>query len=130
MGSVRDVILDVIFDVFLDVMWIYFGCHFGDPDRDPAGAARVTSGRVVEVTSSETWSFAQARWPVWGIVPKHRRWDPKTMEKRVSEKVHAGNDPSAPLKDFTGKQMADLQGLRDTPLVPQGHGGGLFAYSI
>ena len=66
MGGVRDVILDVISDVILDVIWIHFGCHFGDPGGDPAGAARGTSGRVVEVASSETWCFAQAGWPVGG----------------------------------------------------------------
>ena len=66
LGGVRDVILDVISDVILDVIWIHFGCHFGDPGGDPAGAARGTSGRVVEITSSETWSFAQAGWPVGG----------------------------------------------------------------
>ena len=91
MGGVRDVSLDVILDVILSVIWIHFGCHFGDPGGDPAGAARGTSGRVVEITSSETWSFAWAGWPVWGIVPKYRKWNPKTMEKRVSETSHAGS---------------------------------------
>ena len=62
MGDVRGVILDVI----LDVIWIYFGRHFGDPGGDPVGATRGNSGRVVEITSSETWSFAQAGWPVGG----------------------------------------------------------------
>ena len=53
----------------------------------------------------------------------------KRCEKWL-EKSHASdtvNPPWAPLKKLQiqpiGK-LADLQGTRDTPLVPRGHGGG------
>ena len=37
---------------------------------------------------------------------------------------HAAKTPVAPLKEPNKSRLADLQGIRNTPLVPRGHGGG------
>ena len=50
----------------------------------------------------------------------------KRPEKHVKKVTRATQEspPVVPLKEFQEWQMANLQVIRDTPLVPRGHGGG------